>query len=57
MPEKRKGTMDIREILRQLRQGQSNRAVERATGVHRKTVARYRAWAKKQSLLEGDLPT
>jgi len=56
MPEKRKGTMDIREILRQLRQGQSNRAIERATGIHRKTIARYRVWAKKQGLLEGELP-
>jgi transposase len=48
--------MDIQEILRQLRQGQSNRAVERATGIHRKIVARYRAWANEQGLLEGDLP-
>ena len=57
MPEKRKDTMDIREILRYLREGQSNRAVERATGIHRKTVARYRAWANKQGLLTGPLPS
>jgi transposase len=49
--------MDIREILRQLQQGQSNRAVERDTGIHRKTVARYRAWAQQQGLLEGPLPS
>ena len=49
--------MDIREILRQIQQGQSNRAVERNTGIHRKTVARYRAWAKEQGLLEGPLPS
>jgi len=49
--------MDIREILRQLQQGQSNRAVERNTGIHRKTVARYRAWAKEQGLLEEPLPS
>ena len=30
--------MDIRELLRQLRQTTSDRAVQRATGVHRKTV-------------------
>ena len=57
MPGKRKETMDIREILMQLQQGQSNRAVERNTGIHRKTVARYRAWAKEQGLLEGPLPS
>ena len=47
--------MDIREILRQLRAGQSNRAVARATGINRKTVGRYRAWAAKHGLLEGPL--
>ena len=56
MPGKRKETMDIREILRQLRAGQSNRAVARATGINRKTVGRYRAWAAKHGLLEGPLP-
>jgi transposase len=49
--------MDIRENLRKLRRGQSNRAVERDTGIHRKTVARYRAWAQEQGLLEGPLPS
>ena len=48
--------MDIREILRQLRAGQSNRAVARATGLGRKTVGRYRAWAAKHGLLSGPLP-
>jgi len=56
MPGKRKDTMDIREILRHFRQGRSDRAVARATGIDRKTVARYRAWADEQSLLEGRLP-
>jgi len=56
MPGKRKETMDIREILRQLRAGQSNRAVARATGINRKTVGRYRAWAAKHGLLLGPLP-
>ena len=37
MPKKRKGTMDIREILRQLRKGQSDRAVAKAMGINRKT--------------------
>ena len=56
MPGKRKDTMDIREILRRLRKGQSDRAVAKALGVDRKTVGRYRKWAAEQDLLEGTLP-
>jgi transposase len=48
--------MDIREILRHLRQGHSDRAIGRATGVNRKTVGRYRAWAQEHGLLTGPLP-
>jgi transposase len=48
--------MDIREILCYLRQGHSDRAIGRATGVNRKTVGRYRAWAKEHGLLTGPLP-
>ena len=57
MPGKRKETMDIREMLRHLRRGQSNRAVAKALGIDRKTVARYRTWAKEQGLLEESLPS
>jgi transposase len=57
MPGKRKETMDIREILRRLRQGESNRAVADAMRIHRKTVGRYRTWAADQGLLEGTLPS
>jgi len=57
MSGKRKEIMDVREILRQLRAGQSNRAVARAMSVDRKTIGRYRAWAAKQGLLEGALPS
>ena len=56
MPGKRKETMDIREMLRHLRRGQSNRAVAEAMGIDRKTVARYRSWASEQGLLEDCLP-
>jgi transposase len=56
MPGKRKGTMDIREMLRRIRHGESDRAVEEAMGINRKTVARYRAWATEQGLLDGPLP-
>src|SRR5512139_2653951 len=56
MPGKRKRTMDIREIIRHLREGRSNRAIASATGVDRKTVARYRVCAVEHELLNGPLP-
>ena len=56
MPGKRKDTVDIREILRRLRKGQSNRAVAKALGIDRKTVGRYKHWAAEQRLLQGQLP-
>jgi transposase len=48
--------MDIREMLRRLRQGQSNRAIAKDLGIDRKTVSRYRDWAIEQGLLAGQLP-
>ena len=49
--------MDVREMLRHLREGQSDRAVARALKVNRKTVKRYRAWADERGLLDGSLPS
>jgi transposase len=57
MPEKRKNTMDIREMLRRMRKGQSDRTIAKTMKMNRKTVGRYRAWATKQGLLEGPLPS
>jgi transposase len=57
MPGNRKETMDIREMLRRLQKGQSNRAIAKAMKVDRKTVGRYRTWATEQGLLEGPLPS
>ena len=57
MSGRRKSAVDIRELLLHLRQYDSDRAVQRATGVHRGTVRRYRAWAVQQGLLTGALPT
>jgi transposase len=57
MPGKRKEIMDIREMLRHLRRGQSDRAVAETLGIDRKTVARYRSWAADQGLLEEALPS
>jgi transposase len=57
MPGNRKETMDIREMLRRLQKGQSNRAIAKTMKVDRKTVGRYRTWATEQGLLEGPLPS
>lgn len=48
--------MEIHEIIRRLRAGQSDRAIQADVGVHRLTVKRYRQWATEQNLLEGELP-
>lgn len=48
--------MDIRESLRYTQYGESVQAMEKTTGVNRKTVARYREWTTERGLLEGSLP-
>jgi len=48
--------MDIREVLLHLRAGASNSRVQRELAVDRRTVKKYRAWARGQGLLEGSLP-
>lgn len=48
--------MDIREMLRRIQAGQSDRGIQRELGIHRDTVSKYRKWAEEQSLLEGPLP-
>jgi len=48
--------MDIREIIRRLQHGQSERGVARDMGIDRKTVGHYRAWSAEHGLLEGPLP-
>ncbi len=48
--------MDIREIIRRLQHGQSERGVARDMDIDRKTVGQYRAWAAEHGLLEGPLP-
>ena len=52
----RKDTVDIRELVRHMRQTASDREVARETGAHRKTVQRYRGWAAAQGLLAGPRP-
>jgi transposase len=43
---------DIRELLRHLQVTPNNSAVQRATGLNRRTIARYRAWAAQHGLLD-----
>src|SRR4051794_26735399 len=56
MPGRRKDTMDLRELLRHIQSTTSDRAVQRATGAHRQTIQRYRAWASQHNLLTEPLP-
>ncbi len=49
--------LDVRELLRRLRAGQTDRAIRRATGTARKTAKRYREIAQQQGwLTDGPLP-
>jgi transposase len=48
--------MDIRELLVHIRAGSSNRQIAQDMRIDRRTVSRYRKWAKGQGLLEGPLP-
>jgi len=56
MAGRRIDTVDIRELLRHLRDTTNDSAVRRASGLNRRTIQRYRRWAQEQGLLEGPLP-
>lgn len=49
-------TLDVRELMRRLRAGESHRAIARDLGVARKTVTKYRDVAREEGFLEGPLP-
>lgn len=49
-------TLDVRELIRRLRAGESNRAVARALSIARQTVVRYREIAGAQGWLSGEMP-
>jgi transposase len=48
--------MDINELIRLVRVGETTSTIARMLGLNRRTVMRYRAWADEQGLLVGELP-
>jgi transposase len=56
MSGRRADMLDIREILRRVRLGESDRAIVRALGVSRKTVRKYREWAEQVGVPADELP-
>jgi transposase len=48
--------MDIRELVRHLRDTTNDSALQRTTGLNRRTIVRYRRWAQLHGLLDGPLP-
>jgi transposase len=47
---------DLRELLRHLQTTANDSAVQRTIGLNRRTIARYRAWAAQQGLLDPAQP-
>ena len=56
MAGRRLEVVDVREVLRQLRMGESDRQIASRTDISRNTVARYRNWAEEKDLLQDVLP-
>jgi hypothetical protein len=52
MAGRRTDLMDLRELMRYLQTTSHLRAIQRATGLHRRTIRRYRQWAATQGLLD-----
>jgi len=57
MSGRRIDVLDIRELIRLARAGESNREIARLLHSGRNTVVAYRAWAEQHHLLSGDLPS
>src|SRR3712207_7639452 len=56
MAGRRTDLMDIRNLLRHLQATANISAIQRATGLNRRTIYRYRTWATDHGLLERPLP-
>jgi hypothetical protein len=48
--------LDIREVLRRLQLGETDRRIARDLQLSRKTVGKYRLWAQQQGVLGSPLP-
>jgi hypothetical protein len=48
--------MDLRNLLRHLQASSNVSAIQRATGLNRRTILRYRDWAATHNLLTTPLP-
>lgn len=56
MAARRTPLMDIRTVVRYLQAATSVSAIQRVTGLNRRTIMRYRRWAQQQGLLEPEHP-
>jgi transposase len=56
MAARRTSVADVRELVRRLIRGQSERGIAQDLGISRNTVAAYRRWSEQQGLLVGPLP-
>lgn len=54
MPQRKKDTLHIRQLLLHLRANHSERQIRNETGLARDTIRRYKKWAKQHDLLTGD---
>jgi hypothetical protein len=57
MSGRRTDVLDIRELLRHIQAGESDRHIAKTLHLTRKTVGKHRAWAVQHGLLTGTLPT
>ncbi len=48
---------DLRELLRHLQHQESERTIQAALGLGRRTIRKYRRWAQAEGLLAGPLPS
>jgi transposase len=54
MPQRKKDTLEIRQLLLHLRAHRSEREISHDTGLARDTIRRYKKWAKQHQLLDSE---